>query len=436
MKIIITALLTFASIALFAQWQGTNPVYFTTGNVGIGTATPTGKLDVRNTASGPAIKASSSNRGIIEVKNTSDVGWTFSNDSNGDFALTRNSSNDKLTVNSNGDIAVGTIPSSLTKLHVRSSGANSWSFVGQASSGPRFIGIHHDGINGIVASSAASNVDYSPLQLWTSNLPRMAIDVNGNIGIGTTVPAFKLDVNGAINATSILVNGQALSAGPSSQWTTNGTSIGYLTGNAGIGTTTPAVKLQVDISGTSTNYGAINSSDIGLLLKNSSATNNNFNILSFGDAGGYGVAHVGSTIKDHTNHVGNLFFATKSGSSGLLERMRIDENGNVGIGTTNPNQKLTVNGTIYGKEVKVDLSVPGPDYVFDKDYQLTSLEDIKSYIDQHKHLPEVPSAAAMEADGINLSEMNMILLKKVEELTLHIIEQNKRITALEQPNKQ
>jgi hypothetical protein len=96
--------------------------------------------------------------------------------------------------------------------------------------------------------------------------------------------------------------------------------------------------------------------------------------------------------------------------------------GNVGIGTQNPTQKLTVNGTIYGKEVKVDLNVPGPDYVFEKDYKLTSLDEIKSYIDQHKHLPEVPSAKEMEQNGINVSEMNMILLKKVEELTLMMIQ--------------
>jgi hypothetical protein len=104
--------------------------------------------------------------------------------------------------------------------------------------------------------------------------------------------------------------------------------------------------------------------------------------------------------------------------------------GNVGIGTPNPTEKLTVNGTIYGKEIKVDLLVPGPDYVFEKDYDLPTLTEIKSYIDQHKHLPEVPSAKDMEANGINVGEMNMILLKKVEELTLYMVEANKKIDDL------
>lgn len=112
--------------------------------------------------------------------------------------------------------------------------------------------------------------------------------------------------------------------------------------------------------------------------------------------------------------------------------------GNVGIGTVSPNEKLTVNGTIYGKEVRVDLSVPGPDYVFDKDYPLLSLNEIKEYIEQNSHLPEVPSAEKMAENGIELGLMNMLLLKKIEELTLYLIQlqntvdrQDEKIRALQ-----
>lgn len=104
--------------------------------------------------------------------------------------------------------------------------------------------------------------------------------------------------------------------------------------------------------------------------------------------------------------------------------------GNVGIGTANPNQKLTVNGTIYGKEVKVDLNVPGPDYVFLNTYSLRSLAEVEDYIKTNQHLPEVPSAAQMEKEGINVSEMNMLLLKKVEELTLYVIDLQKQVSEL------
>ena len=106
-------------------------------------------------------------------------------------------------------------------------------------------------------------------------------------------------------------------------------------------------------------------------------------------------------------------------------------NGKVGIGTTSPDSELTVNGTIHSKEVKVDLSVPGPDYVFEEDYDLPSLESIQHLIKENKLLPEVPSASVMEEKGIDLGVMNMLLLKKVEELTLHLIDQNEKVERLE-----
>jgi hypothetical protein len=102
------------------------------------------------------------------------------------------------------------------------------------------------------------------------------------------------------------------------------------------------------------------------------------------------------------------------------------KNGALGIGTTDPGSfKLAVNGKIWSQEVNVAMTNPGPDYVFEKDYDLLSLSELETYINQNKHLPEVPSAKEMEAEGLNLKEMNLLLLKKVEELTLHLIEMKK-----------
>jgi len=109
--------------------------------------------------------------------------------------------------------------------------------------------------------------------------------------------------------------------------------------------------------------------------------------------------------------------------------------GFVGIGTASPDQKLTVKGIVHAQEVRVDLSVPGPDYVFDKTYTLPSLAEVKSFVDQHKHLPEVPSAGEMEKNGVQLGEMNMLLLKKVEELTLYAIESKNDWIELKKENK-
>jgi hypothetical protein len=118
------------------------------------------------------------------------------------------------------------------------------------------------------------------------------------------------------------------------------------------------------------------------------------------------------------------------------EFLRISSNGNVGIGTPNPGSfKLAVNGKIWSQEVNVAMTNPGPDYVFEKDYNLLPLSELETYISQNKHLPEVPSAKEMEAEGLNLKEMNLILLKKVEELTLHLIAKDKQVEHLQIQNK-
>ncbi|PWG77834.1 hypothetical protein DDR33_25415, partial [Pararcticibacter amylolyticus] len=107
-------------------------------------------------------------------------------------------------------------------------------------------------------------------------------------------------------------------------------------------------------------------------------------------------------------------------------------NGNVGIGTLSPDSRLTVKGKIHAEEIKVDLSVPAPDYVFNDNYNLTSLEDVENYIRKNKHLPEIPSAESMQKEGISVSDMQLKLLQKVEELTLHLIKQNKIIKQQQQ----
>lgn len=103
--------------------------------------------------------------------------------------------------------------------------------------------------------------------------------------------------------------------------------------------------------------------------------------------------------------------------------------------------QINNNGTVRAREIKVNLETSWPDYVFAPSYQLTPLKEVESYILQNGHLPNVPSATDVEADGVNLGEMNKILLEKVEELTLHLIEQqklmelqNQRISELEKNN--
>lgn len=105
--------------------------------------------------------------------------------------------------------------------------------------------------------------------------------------------------------------------------------------------------------------------------------------------------------------------------------MITDPSGNIGIGTLNSHgDKLAVNGTIHAKQINVDLT-NWADYVFDKDYILKPLSEVKTYIDQNQHLPDMPAEKEVVEKGIDVGEMNKLLTKKVEELTLYLIQKDK-----------
>ncbi|MGD1842683.1 MAG: hypothetical protein ACFB0B_17570 [Thermonemataceae bacterium] len=119
-------------------------------------------------------------------------------------------------------------------------------------------------------------------------------------------------------------------------------------------------------------------------------------------------------------------------------RLYIRGDGKVGIGTHNPSPDhlLSVSGKIISEGVRVNAVANWPDYVFLPTYKLRPLSEVELYIKQHNHLPEVPAASAVEKEGINLAEMNATLLKKVEELTLYLIEQDKEINQLKKEVKE
>jgi hypothetical protein len=125
----------------------------------------------------------------------------------------------------------------------------------------------------------------------------------------------------------------------------------------------------------------------------------------------------------------------KSGGPRSLLYVRAD--GNVGIGTTNPQAKLAVNGDVLARRVRVSQGLGDwPDYVFAPGYELPSLLDVEKYIKNNQHLPEIPSAAEVEKGGLDVGEMNKQLLKKVEELTLYLIDMRKEINQLKSQNEE
>ncbi len=144
---------------------------------------------------------------------------------------------------------------------------------------------------------------------------------------------------------------------------------------------------------------------------------------------------------------GNIHFVPKkSGNWDWAKQVSFTKDGNIlvagriGIGTKNPDSKLSVAGQIHCEEVLVDLEVPA-DYVFQKyytgnsplkeDYKMPTLEEVEAFTKENHHLPNVPSAKKMQEEGVELKEMTNLLLQKIEELTLYTIEQEKRIKLLE-----
>ena len=127
----------------------------------------------------------------------------------------------------------------------------------------------------------------------------------------------------------------------------------------------------------------------------------------------------------------NLYLYNSTGNIYMSWR----ENGNVGIGTDAPGTyKLAVEGKVGAREVVVTNS-SWSDYVFKPDYKLRPLSEVQSFITANGHLPEVPSEKEVIANGQNLGEVNAILLKKIEELTLYLIEQQSEIDELKKAVK-
>ncbi|MFC2152862.1 LamG domain-containing protein, partial [Bacteroidota bacterium] len=281
------------------------------------------------------------------------------------------------------------------------------------------------------------------LRFWANGGEKLTILNNGNVGIGTTDPSQKLHVNGLINTYTgdplsyhnswgldnteendphsrkayVIQRHQGLSFSAhtyyggirfynqesGSPYGYNGTMVMSITnGKVGIGTADPASKLQ--ILQDAENF------DSGIKLVGSASP------IS-------GRVWMGSEIL----HIDNATAGTGSG-------LNLNKTGGVSIGTTTVPSgfKLAVNGKIIATEIKVEAAISWADFVFEDDYNLMSLSDLNSYIKTNKHLPEIPTTAEVEENGISVGEMNSKLLQKIEELTLYTLQQQEVIEALMQ----
>lgn len=195
----------------------------------------------------------------------------------------------------------------------------------------------------------------------------------------------------------------------------------FLEGFVGIGTSDPSRLLHLRVSNNI-------SSTTGQLYVQQLSTGDAFMQFGLGAGRHYALGidnSDGDCFKIGTG--GNSSIGVHSGTL-----FRITPAGNVSIGTNSALYRLNVNGTVRATEVRVETG--WADYVFDEDYRLRPLTEVEQFIREHRHLPGVTPAAEIQKDGLQVSKQMTEMMEKIEELTLYILELNKRLEQLEREN--
>ncbi len=295
----------------------------------------------------------------------------------------------------------------------------------------------------------------------TSIGTRMVIDRDGKVGIGTTTPNTHLHINGggarlrvqenSGSTSTYLTANQLYTTGGELHLNTSSTDNVFMVkggGNVGIGTTDPGAKLDVNGSANFSGnigmgFGNVSSarysinSYTNLFLGGGIKYNLNGNYTAIGDGG----SNYWSAIKmdSRGGNTGDITFYSKESAGGAsydITEAGMDgyevarfHKGSLLIGASaasTSNYKLVVQGTIGATKIKV-TQTGWSDYVFAPTYKLPTLTEVEAYINKYKHLPDVPSAEEVAKDGLDVGTNQSVLLKKIEELTLYVIEQSKEL---------
>ena len=202
--------------------------------------------------------------------------------------------------------------------------------------------------------------------------------------------------------------------------------------------TSPNPKLPITTTST-----LQNGDDVGEIIFQKKISSGNYlkgasiAAIAMGDSASYGMPG-GLVFRTGYDNLTDQLYILNEGT--YVEGPGLFVSNKIGIGTQNVDAyssdfRLFVNGGILCSKLYIDEYQNWPDYVFGSDYDLMPLADLERFIRTHHHLPNVPSAEEALNDGINVGEMQRVLLEKIEELSLYIIEQNKNIEKLNEEVK-
>lgn len=278
----------------------------------------------------------------------------------------------------------------------------------------------------IVKSSSKGSVSGGG-GFWNASGSNIFNTNTGNVGIGTNNPYTRLTIETPYNTsgwyhigrngTDSIVVGEGIGGVSAAIGTSTNHALRF---TAGPGSGKVSIYPSGDVVIGDNNVGSVGR----LTVK---TTNNADGISHIGDGGNILKTRMGGTSAG----IGTFSPTNMRIFSGGLSRILISEaTGNVGIGTDNPTYKLSVLGNIRCTEAVVETG--WADYVFEKNYQLPSLNDVEKFILQNKHLPNIPSAAEIKKNGLHLGDTQKRMMEKIEELTLYIIQQQKEIDALKE----
>lgn len=420
------------------------------GNVGINTADPLVKLTTRSNVNAlPATSGTNQSAGAFRVEGGDNAVIDFGANSVNTWIQatdkTSLASLYNLNLNPNGgNVGIGTTnPGDVFQV---SNGSTTRFQVARTQG----IWVNNEVNGGTPAAPDNLYLNYSSHTNTLLNLN------GGNVGIGTTSPSQKFVVsNGGAEGLEVYTNQPNGTVGLQvynrstsayNKMELDASQFALMNGNVGIGITNPLAMLHISDAGSSSNAYAQFNGDLiiqGNPGNRTSTTGASLEFVTPANTDGsnpWGQGRI-ITVAGNTysgNATGKMILGTRRwfdkgtgiGTSwNYGDDIVITGDGSVGVGTTTTpaGYKFAVAGNVIAESMTVKLQANWPDYTFKKDYKLMPLSELKTYVDKNQHLPEVPSAAEVAKDGQNLGEMNKLLLKKVEELTLYLIEKDKQI---------